>query len=104
MTPTTRMKWKWPKCRCGGVAVYNASGDISRTCIRCGSIVNPNYPSNDAMGRDLVAGGWTRAGIGRWRAPNGALYLGPFQAWKAMNGILLHEGVWGDHREEIDRG
>lgn len=92
------MKWKWPKCECGGVAVYNASGDISRSCIRCGSIVKPNYPSNDAMEDDLVANGWTREGIGRWRAPNGALYLGPFQAWKAMNGILLHEGVFGECR------
>jgi len=31
----------WPKCRCGGIAVDNASGGITRTCIRCGAIVNP---------------------------------------------------------------
>jgi hypothetical protein len=31
----------WPKCVCGGIAVDNASGDITRTCIRCGSIIKP---------------------------------------------------------------
>ena len=31
----------WPKCRCGGVVVTNASDDITRTCIRCGAIVKP---------------------------------------------------------------
>ena len=30
---------QWPRCTCGGVAVSNASGDITRTCIRCGKIV-----------------------------------------------------------------
>jgi hypothetical protein len=29
----------WPRCVCGGVAVSNASGDLTRTCIRCGKIV-----------------------------------------------------------------
>lgn len=32
---------KFPPCRCGGAAVGNASGDITRTCIRCGAIVLP---------------------------------------------------------------
>lgn len=31
----------WPKCICGGVPVYNASGDLSRTCISCSKIVRP---------------------------------------------------------------
>ena len=30
---------KWPPCKCGGVAVSNASGELTRTCIRCGAIV-----------------------------------------------------------------
>lgn len=29
----------WPRCECGGVAVSNASDDLTRTCIRCGAIV-----------------------------------------------------------------
>lgn len=57
-----------------------------------------NYPSNEEMAEQLVSCGWIKVGIGRWQAPNGALYLGPFQAWKAMNGILQHEGIFGDHR------
>jgi len=32
---------RFPKCMCGGIAVTNASGDITRTCIRCGSVVFP---------------------------------------------------------------
>lgn len=92
------MKWQWPKCECGGVAAVNASGDITRTCIRCGSIVKPQYPSNEEMATALIAGGWTRERMGHWKAPNGALYIGPFQAWKAMNGILLREGRFGDSR------
>lgn len=36
----------WPRCsKCGGVAVTNASGDATRTCIRCGGIVHPNAPN-----------------------------------------------------------
>lgn len=31
----------FPRCKCGGVATTNASGDITRTCIRCGAIVKP---------------------------------------------------------------
>ena len=57
-----------------------------------------DYPSNEQMALDLEAKGWKRHGIGRWMTPGGALYLGPFQAWKAMNGILLKEGIFGDSR------
>lgn len=91
-----KYKWKWPRCECGGVAVPNASGDITRTCIRCGKIVPPQYPSNEEMLQALLASGWTQERIGQWKAPNGALYHGPFQAWKAMNGILQSEGIFGD--------
>lgn len=41
---------KWPRCeKCGGVAVSNASGDITRTCIHCGSIVKrlPQHIDSD---------------------------------------------------------
>lgn len=31
----------FPRCECGGIATDNASGDITRTCIRCGGIVYP---------------------------------------------------------------
>ena len=34
----------WPRCDCGGIAVTNASGDITRTCIRCGKIVRRSQP------------------------------------------------------------
>ncbi len=33
------MDTTWPLCDCGGIATSNASGDITRTCIRCGKIV-----------------------------------------------------------------
>lgn len=91
-------QWQWPKCECGGVATSNGSGDITRTCIRCGEIIKPQYPSNEEMAKDLIASGWTQKRIGFWVAPNGAIYHGPFQAWKAKHGILLREGVFGDHR------
>jgi len=91
-------KWQWPRCQCGGIAVDNSSGNITRTCIRCGAIVRPAYPPSEQMAEELLASGWTQEHIGRWKAPNGALYLGPFQAWKAMNGLLLREGVFGDSR------
>ena len=32
---------RFPRCKCGGVAVANASGDLTRTCIHCGAIVAP---------------------------------------------------------------
>ncbi len=38
---------RFPPCKCGGVAVGNASGDITRTCIRCGAIVRPVPTSPD---------------------------------------------------------
>ncbi len=44
----------WPRCECGGVATTNASDDITRTCIRCGGIVqllasSNVHPKNCAM-------------------------------------------------------
>jgi hypothetical protein len=36
----------FPKCECGGIALDNASGDITRTCIRCGRIVKPLSPQD----------------------------------------------------------
>lgn len=66
---------------------------------RCDSCPR-RIPPIDEQAQQLEAAGWKQKGVGRWMAPNGALYLGPFQAWKAMNGILLHEGVFGDCRDE----
>ena len=33
---------------------------------------------------ELTEAGWTKLAPTTWRAPSGALYLGPFGAWKAM--------------------
>ena len=60
--------------------------------------MSDEYPDNDRMAKELRASGWTQERIGLWRSPGGALYLGPFQAWKAMNGILMKEGPFGDSR------
>lgn len=48
---------RWPKCQCGGVAVTNASGEITRTCIRCGRIVRPIYPPNEQTEEELAVEG-----------------------------------------------
>ena len=53
-------------------------------------------PTSEQMTHELVAGGWRQKRIGLWISPGGALYLGPYQAWRAMNGILLREGIFGD--------
>ena len=47
----TQPQWPgiWPKCTCGGVAVTNASGDITRTCIRCGKIVKASDPAKKSL-------------------------------------------------------
>jgi hypothetical protein len=36
---------RFPKCECGGIGVSNASGDITRTCIRCGAVIGPTARS-----------------------------------------------------------
>lgn len=38
--------------------------------------------------RELREAGWEpyRGSQTRWQAPNGALYLGPYGAWKVMRG------------------
>lgn len=35
----------WPRCECGGVGTINASGGITRTCIRCGKTIQPEPPA-----------------------------------------------------------
>ena len=56
------------------------------------------YPTSEQMAEELMLNGWEQKRRGLWVAPNGAYYLGPFQAWKAMKGILLREGPFGDAR------
>lgn len=56
------------------------------------------YPSNEKMAEELESNGWSQKRRGIWLSPGGAIYLGPFQAWKAMNGILMREGPFGDAR------
>jgi hypothetical protein len=36
---------------------------------------------------ELLAAGWTQKSHTIWIAPNGAIYRGPFGAWKAMRAI-----------------
>ncbi len=38
----------------------------------------------DAMKSDLVRAGWVEERTYIWRAPNGALFLGPSGAWRAL--------------------
>lgn len=55
------------------------------------------YPDIDKMAKELKENGWFRHSIGVYIAPWGGRYLGPFQAWKAMKGILRKEGIFGEH-------
>lgn len=41
--------------------------------------------------RELYAAGWVSQRSTVWRAPSGALYLGPYGAWKAMKNIGCDE-------------
>lgn len=93
MTPRSRAGRPMSEALCSDCPPIGYLTDRTR-CSECPR----RMPTNDEMAAELEAAGWTRAGIGRYRAPNGALYIGPFQAWKAMNGILLHEGVFGECR------
>lgn len=45
-------------------------------------------PTVDAMRSDLLRAGWVEKSIHHWRAPNGALYLGPAGAWRHMVAAL----------------
>jgi hypothetical protein len=58
-----------------------------------------SQPTIDEMAAELIANGWTRIAIGRWMSPGGAYYLGPYQAWRALNCGLLREGLFGDSRD-----
>lgn len=99
MTPRSRAGRPLTEALCSDCPPIGYPTDRTR-CAECPR----RMPTNDEMAAELETAGWTRVGIGRYRAPNGALYLGPFQAWKAMNGILLREGIFGNCREEAGRG
>jgi len=47
---------KWPRCKCGGAAVTNASGDLTRTCIRCGKIVRKDSSVEPIRGDSMDNG------------------------------------------------
>ena len=36
---------------------------------------------------ELRKAGWARYRMGIWKAPNGALFLGPYQAWRMMKSV-----------------
>ena len=37
--------------------------------------------------RELREAGWTKLRHYKWKAPNGALFLGPYQAWRMMKSV-----------------
>ena len=57
-------------------------------------------PSIEQMAVALRAAGWLPETPSRWRSPSGALYLGPYGAWKAMTGIG-DGGKYAELRESI---
>jgi hypothetical protein len=44
-------------------------------------------PDVEGWIRELKAAGWTMKSHTIWIAPNGAIYRGPFGAWKAMKSV-----------------
>lgn len=50
-------------------------------------------PTTEDMRRDLTDAGWIQKSATVWVSPGGALYRGPFGAWKALNGILMGSGA-----------
>jgi hypothetical protein len=41
----------------------------------------------ETMKQELIQAGWTAKTPTIWKAPDGRLYLGPFQAWRFMKGL-----------------
>lgn len=39
----------------------------------------------DTWTADLLAAGWVETSVNVWRAPSGALFRGPYGAWRAMH-------------------
>lgn len=51
---------------------------------RCPSLTDDDVHSPAAWCRDLEAAGWVEREITIWEAPDGALYRGPYGAWREL--------------------
>lgn len=49
-------------------------------------------PTTAEMEVELLAAGWKRLRACQWESPSGALFLGPYQAWRVIKGVYYANG------------
>lgn len=58
----------------------------------------------DIWERELVEAGWKRVRLAIWQAPNGALFRGPYQAWRMMKSVEQWGGEPLGEKFRVPRG
>lgn len=56
-------------------------------------------PTIDQMKQELLAAGWKAKTPVIWKSPHGALFLGPYGAWKVLKGI----GNWDSRGKRAEQ-
>jgi hypothetical protein len=77
--------------KCGG---YDVKRDAEQehpgvgNCAKCGpTYIDDVEDDPDGWVRELIAAGWKEIRLHVWQSPSGALYRGPFGAWRRMKAL-----------------